>query len=402
MIPASRKREQNPASIYRSRAGAIAVLHLLWGEAIATLRDARNLHIEWRTAEERPTMDSSPLLVFVFIVAGIVAIFLLVTVLKTMYTVRTYTAGVVERFGKYNRIARPGLQFLVPWCETVRFVDLQVRQAVVNVETKTKDNVFVTIPVSVQYQVVEAKVFDAYYKLSDPQRQIESYVFNSILGHVPTLTLDEAFEQMQQISAAVKKDLDEVMDTFGYNILRALVTDIVPDAKVKAAMNDINAAQREQIAAQARGEADKILKVKQAEAEAESKALQGDGVARQRAGHHQGPAGLRRSIQGRRRRLDRAGRDGDGPDDAVLRHHARSGRHGQVEHHLPAQLARHRQRFHDANPRRLPGREISDRGNSSLLIKIRGCPPSPLRRCLASQGSASGPSRIERLEGSRS
>jgi len=227
-------------------------------------------------------MDSSGLFTVSLVVAGIVGLFVLITVVKTMYTVRTYTAGIVERFGKYNRIARPGLQFLVPWCETVRFIDLQVRQAAVNVETKTKDNVFVTIPVSVQYQVVEEKVFDAYYKLSDPQRQIESYVFNSILGHVPTLTLDEAFEQMQQISVAVKKDLDEVMDTFGYNILRALVTDIVPDAKVKAAMNDINAAQREQIAAQARGEADKILKVKQAEAEAESKALQGDGVARQR------------------------------------------------------------------------------------------------------------------------
>ena len=227
-------------------------------------------------------MDSSGLFTVSLVVAGIVGLFVLITVVKTMYTVRTYTAGIVERFGKYNRIARPGLQFLVPWCETVRFIDLQVRQAAVNVETKTKDNVFVTIPVSVQYQVVEEKVFDAYYKLSDPQRQIESYVFNSILGHVPTLTLDEAFEQMQQISIAVKKDLDEVMDTFGYNILRALVTDIVPDAKVKAAMNDINAAQREQIAAQARGEADKILKVKQAEAEAESKALQGDGVARQR------------------------------------------------------------------------------------------------------------------------
>jgi regulator of protease activity HflC (stomatin/prohibitin superfamily) len=227
-------------------------------------------------------MDNSGVVVFLLIVAAVVAIFLLVTILKTMYTVRTYSAGVVERFGKFNRVARPGLQFLLPYCETVRLIDLQVRQAAVNVETKTKDNVFVTIPVSVQYQVVEAKVFDAYYKLSNPQSQIESYVFNSILGHVPTLTLDEAFEQMQQISGAVKRDLDEVMDTFGYNILRALVTDIVPDAKVKAAMNDINAAQREQIAAQARGEADKILKVKQAEAEAESKALQGDGVARQR------------------------------------------------------------------------------------------------------------------------
>jgi regulator of protease activity HflC (stomatin/prohibitin superfamily) len=226
-------------------------------------------------------MDSS-LTVLLFIILAIVAIFVLVTVLKTMYTVRTYSAGVVERFGKFNRVAHPGLQFLVPYCETVRMIDLQVRQAVVNVETKSKDNVFVTIPVSVQYQVVDSKVFDAYYKLSNPQSQIESYVFNSILGHVPTLTLDEAFEQQQQISAAVKKDLDDVMDNFGYNILRALVTDIVPDAKVKAAMNDINAAQREQIAAQARGEADKILKVKQAEAEAESKALQGEGTARQR------------------------------------------------------------------------------------------------------------------------
>ncbi len=220
--------------------------------------------------------------VFVLFVIGVALLFVLVTVFKSFYTVRTYTAGVVERFGKFNRVARPGLQFLVPYCETVRLVDLQVKQAIVNVETKTKDNVFVTIPVSVQYQVVEAKVFDAFYKLSDPQRQIEAYVYSSILGHVPTLTLDVAFEQQQQISAAVKKDLDVVMDNFGYNILRALVTDIVPDAKVKSAMNDINAAQREQIAAQARGEAEKIMKVKQAEAEAESKALQGDGTARQR------------------------------------------------------------------------------------------------------------------------
>jgi regulator of protease activity HflC (stomatin/prohibitin superfamily) len=130
------------------------------------------------------------------------------------------------------------------------------------------------------------KVFEAYYKLSSPQKQIESYVFNSILGHVPTLTLDEAFEQQAQISAAVKRELDVVMSEFGYNILKALVTDIVPDAKVKSAMNDINAAQREQTAAQARGEAEKILKVKQAEAQ--SKALQGEGVAKQRAAIIQG------------------------------------------------------------------------------------------------------------------
>ena len=231
-------------------------------------------------------MEAAP--IFILIVVVVLGIFALITVVKTMYTVRTYTAGVVERFGKFNRVAQPGLHVLVPWCETVRFMDLQIRQADVNVETKTKDNVFVTIPVSVQYQVLPEKVFEAYYKLSSPQKQIESYVFNSILGHVPTLTLDEAFEQQAQISAAVKKELDDVMSEFGYNILKALVTDIVPDAKVKAAMNDINAAQREQTAAQARGEAEKILKVKQAEAEAQSKALQGEGVAKQRQAIIQG------------------------------------------------------------------------------------------------------------------
>ncbi len=231
-------------------------------------------------------MEAAPM--FILIVVVVLGIFVLITVVKTMYTVRTYTAGVVERFGKFNRVAQPGLHVLVPWCETVRFMDLQIRQADVNVETKTKDNVFVTIPVSVQYQVLPEKVFEAYYKLSSPQKQIESYVFNSILGHVPTLTLDEAFEQQAQISAAVKKELDDVMSEFGYNILKALVTDIVPDAKVKAAMNDINAAQREQTAAQARGEAEKILKVKQAEAEAQSKALQGEGVAKQRQAIIQG------------------------------------------------------------------------------------------------------------------
>ncbi len=164
----------------------------------------------------------------------------------------------------------------------MKYIDLKIRQADVSVETKTKDNVFVTIPVSVQYQVLEDKIYESYYKLSMPQKQIESYVFNSILGHVPNLDLDQTFVQQATISATVKKELGEVMSGFGYSILKALVTDIIPDPKVKSAMNDINAAQREQLAAQARGEAEKILKVKQAEAESESKALQGKGVAAQR------------------------------------------------------------------------------------------------------------------------
>jgi regulator of protease activity HflC (stomatin/prohibitin superfamily) len=222
------------------------------------------------------------------------AVATLILVLKTLFTVRTYTAGVVERFGKFDRIVRPGLHVLVPFAESVYMVDLQVKQAQFSVETKTRDNVFVQIPVSVQYQVLEDKIFDAFYKLSSPQKQIESFVFNSILGHVPKLSLDETFEQQSGISVAVKVELDSIMSGFGFNILTALVTDIVPDVKVKAAMNDINAAQRAQVAAQARGEADKILKVKQAEAEAESKALQGKGIAAERQAIIDG---LRQSIE---------------------------------------------------------------------------------------------------------
>src|ERR1700678_3080468 len=237
-------------------------------------------------------MDSSA--TFGLVVFGVLALIALVLVVKTLYTVRTATAGVVERFGKFNRIVQPGLHTLVPFAESVYFVDLQVKQAQFQVETKTKDNVFVQIPVSVQYQILPDKIFDAFYKLSSPQKQIESFVFNSILGHVPKLTLDETFEQQAGISIAVKTELDATMSNFGFNILNALVTDLIPDPKVKDAMNDINAAQRAQVAAQARGEAEKILKVKQAEAEAESKALQGNGIARERQAIIDG---LRSSIE---------------------------------------------------------------------------------------------------------
>jgi regulator of protease activity HflC (stomatin/prohibitin superfamily) len=231
---------------------------------------------------------------FGLIVLGIILLVVLITVVKTLYTVRTYTAGVVERFGKFNRIVQPGLRVLVPFAESVYFVDLQVKQAQFQVETKTRDNVFVQIPVSVQYQILPDKIYDAFYKLSAPQKQIESFVFNSILGHVPKLSLDETFEQQSGISINVKTELDATMSSFGYNILNALVTDIIPDSKVKDAMNDINAAQRAQVAAQARGEAEKILKVKQAEAEAESKALQGKGIAAERQAIIEG---LRASIE---------------------------------------------------------------------------------------------------------
>jgi len=152
----------------------------------------------------------------------------------------------------------------------------------------------VKIPVSVQYHVIPDKVYEAFYKLANPKQQISSYVFNVILGHVPKMNLDDAFLQQSDIAVAIKEGLDDVMRTYGYAIDQALVTDIEPDAKVKAAMNEINAAQREQVAANARGEAEKILKVKQAEAEAESKALQGQGIANQRKAIIEG---LKQSVE---------------------------------------------------------------------------------------------------------
>ena len=200
----------------------------------------------------------------------------------SFFTINTAERGVVERFNKFSRIAGPGLSMKLPFAETVQKVDMRVQELPFKIETKTKDNVFVVIPVSVQYQVLADKVADAYYKLTDPQKQIESYVYNVILGHVPKLALDEAYLEKDQIAKAVKDELDATMENFGFAIVRALVTDIVPDARVKTAMNEINAARREQEAALAKGEADKTIAVKKAEAEAESKRLQGEGIAAQR------------------------------------------------------------------------------------------------------------------------
>jgi regulator of protease activity HflC (stomatin/prohibitin superfamily) len=213
----------------------------------------------------------------------IVAIFAVGTILSGFFQVRTAEAVVIQRMGKFLRVANAGINFKLPWLDQIAGrIDLRVQQLALDVETKTKDNVFVKIPVSVQYHVIPEKVYEAFYKLANPKQQISSYVFNVILGHVPKMILDDAFLQQSDIAIAIKEGLDDVMKTYGYAIDQALVTDIEPDEKVKAAMNDINAAQREQVAATARGEAEKILKVKQAEAEAQSKALQGQGIANQR------------------------------------------------------------------------------------------------------------------------
>ncbi len=217
------------------------------------------------------------------ILAAFLAFIALYVVFGSFFTVNTAEVAVIVRFGKFLRIAEAGLNWKSPLFDSVAGrVSLRVNQITLTMETKTRDNVFVTIPISVQNRVRPERVYDAFYKLSDPAAQIKSYVEQVILGHVPGMTLDEVFASQSSIAAAVKQELDADMAGFGYEIVNVLVTDIVPDAKVKSAMNDINAAQREQVAANARGEAEKILVVKKAEAEAESKALQGQGIANQR------------------------------------------------------------------------------------------------------------------------
>ncbi len=199
------------------------------------------------------------------------------------YTVTQQTNAVVERFGKFKKVARPGLGFKIPIVDQIAGrISLRVRQLDVKVETKTKDNVFVFVIVSVQYFVIPDKVVDAFYKLQNAEAQITSYVYDVVRARVPSITLDNVFETKDDIAQAVKLELEQIMDDFGYGIVKTLVTDIDPDANVKASMNQINAAQRLRVAAVEEAEAEKIRVVKAAEAEAESKALQGKGIADQR------------------------------------------------------------------------------------------------------------------------
>ncbi len=214
---------------------------------------------------------------FVFLV------FLVAIAAMGLFTIRQQTAGIIERFGKFQRVAGAGLNFRIPLIDRIAGrISLRVRQLDVRVETKTKDNVFVFVIVSVQYYVLPEKIVDAFYKLQNAEGQITSYVYDVVRARVPGITLDNVFETKDDIAQAVKVELEQIMDDFGYGIVKTLVTDIDPDAKVKASMNEINAAQRLRVAAVEQAEADKIRVVKAAEAEAESKALQGKGIADQR------------------------------------------------------------------------------------------------------------------------
>lgn len=209
--------------------------------------------------------------------------FILAFLLSLFFTVNQQTTAVIERFGKYARVATPGLHAKWPLIESiVTRINMRVQQLDVIVETKTKDNVFVKISVSAQFQVLHDKVYEAYYKLEDPNQQIRSFIFDSVRARVPKMILDDVFEKKEEIADCVKTELTDIMANFGYGIVNTLVTDIDPDPKVKAAMNDINEAQRLRVAAQERGEAEKVLKVKQAEGDAESTALKGKGLADQR------------------------------------------------------------------------------------------------------------------------
>ncbi|MFI2741675.1 SPFH domain-containing protein [Zhouia sp. PK063] len=212
-----------------------------------------------------------------------IAFVIVLIILSGLFTVKQQTAVLIERFGKFHSIRHSGLQLKIPLIDRISGrVSLKIQQLDVLVETKTLDDVFVRLKISVQYVVIKDKVYEAFYKLEYPHEQITSYVFDVVRAEVPKMKLDDVFVKKDDIAIAVKAELQEAMLDYGYDIIKTLVTDIDPDAQVKAAMNRINAAEREKIAAQFEGDAARILMVEKAKAEAESKRLQGQGIADQR------------------------------------------------------------------------------------------------------------------------
>ncbi|GAK74761.1 putative stomatin/prohibitin-family membrane protease subunit YbbK [Nonlabens ulvanivorans] len=213
----------------------------------------------------------------------ILGVIILLLIFSSFFTVKQQTAALIERFGKFTSMRHSGLQFKVPLIDKIAGrINLKIQQLDVIVETKTKDDVFVRLKISVQFQVRREKVYDAFYRLQNPHDQITSYVFDVVRAEVPKMKLDYVFEKKDDIAIAVKRELNEAMMDYGYDIIKTLVTDIDPDIQVKAAMNRINAAEREKTAAEYEAEADRIKIVAKARAEAESKRLQGQGIADQR------------------------------------------------------------------------------------------------------------------------
>ena len=213
-----------------------------------------------------------------YVIGGVILIFL-----ASFFIVKQQTAAIIETFGKFSSIRQSGPQLKIPVVQRIAGrLSLKIQQLDVIVETKTLDDVFVKLKVSVQFKVIKDKVYDAFYKLDYPHDQITSYVFDVVRAEVPKMKLDDVFVKNDDIAIAVKSELNDAMVEYGYDIIKTLVTDIDPDSQVKAAMNRINAAEREKIAAQFEGDAQRILIVEKAKAEAESKRLQGQGIADQR------------------------------------------------------------------------------------------------------------------------
>lgn len=214
---------------------------------------------------------------FVLLFIGLIILF------SSFFTVKQQTAVVIERFGKFLSIRNSGLQLKLPIIDRIAGrVNLRIQQLDVIIETQTKDNVFIKMKVSVQFKVIQEHVYEAFYKLEYPHDQITAYVFDVVRAEVPKLILDDVFVRKDDIAIAVKRELNEAMMAYGYDIINTLVTDIDPDIQVKNAMNRINAAEREKTAAMFESDAQRIRIVAKAKAEAESKKLQGQGIADQR------------------------------------------------------------------------------------------------------------------------
>lgn len=204
-------------------------------------------------------------------------------ILSSIVIVKEQTSVIMERLGKFSHVANSGINFRIPIIDRKASTqNLRVQQLDVLVETKTLDNVFVNVKVSVQYHVIRAKVKEAFYSLDNPKGQIASYIFDEVRAEVPRLDLDDLFSKKDDIANAVRENIAEIMDAYGYAIIKTLITDIDPDIKVKESMNRINAAKRDREAALEEAEAKKITIIKEAEAEAESKRLAGEGIAKQR------------------------------------------------------------------------------------------------------------------------
>lgn len=214
---------------------------------------------------------------------GLILFLGFIVLFASFFTVKQATAAIVERLGKFHSVRHAGLHLKIPFVDVVtKRMNLRIQQLDVIIDTKTLDNVFIRMKVSVQYQVIKEQVADSFYKLENPENQITSYVFDVVRAEVPKLKLDDVFVRKDDIAIAVKGELQEAMRSYGYDIIKTLVTDIDPDEQVKHAMNRINAAERERTAAEYESEAQKIRIVAVAKAEAESKKLQGQGIADQR------------------------------------------------------------------------------------------------------------------------